>query len=100
MMQERYDTDSLRSAGGAFSSHSQDLARVVVRLRGSLLNVTAMCGDDDPGHEFAGTFQPAAERLNRFLADLAGGLDSTGQGMRTLARDLEWADDDSIVRGG
>jgi uncharacterized protein YukE len=99
-MQERYDTDSLRSAGGAFSARSEELAGVVQRLQGSLLDVTAMCGNDEPGQRFAGTFEPAAVRLNRFLADLAGRLDSTGDGLRTMAGDLERADDDSTACAG
>jgi uncharacterized protein YukE len=98
-MQEHYDTDSLRTAGGAFSSHSQDLASALHRLRGSLPNITSMSGDDDPGHQFAAKFKPAADKLNQFLTDMAGGLDSAGQGLRTMAANLDGADNHSTVPG-
>jgi uncharacterized protein YukE len=98
-MQERYDTDSLRTAGSAFSSHSQDLASALHRLQGSLPNINAMSGDDDPGHKFADKFKPAADKLNQFLADMAGGLDSAGQGLRTMAANLDGADSHSTVPG-
>jgi hypothetical protein len=98
-MQEHYDTDSLRTAGSAFSSHSQDLASAHRRLLGSLPNVTAMSGDDDPGHQFAAKFKPAADKVNQFLADMPGGLGSAGEGLRTMAANLDGADNHSTVPG-
>jgi hypothetical protein len=98
-MQEQYDTDSLRAAGAVLWSHSQDLTKAVQRLQGSLPNINSMSGNDDPGLKFAAAFKPAADNLNRFLADMAAGLDTGGRGLRTMATNLDEADDHSTVRG-
>jgi hypothetical protein len=98
-MQEHYDTDSLRAGGSGLSSHAQDLTAAIQRLQGSLPSIAAMSGDDDPGHKFAATFKPAADKLHGLLVDMAGGLDSAGQKLRTMAANLEGADDHSTVPG-
>jgi hypothetical protein len=98
-MQEQYDTDSLRAASAVLWSHSEDLTKVLQRLQGSLPNVNSMSGSDDPGLEFAAAVRPAAGKLNQLLVEMAAGLDTGGRGLRTMATNLDEADDHSTVRG-
>ena len=98
-MTEEYDTDALRTAAGQLWSQSQQLTEALQRLDRGLPGVTAMCGDDDPGQKFAAKFKPSADQLHRFLSDMAEGLRSAGDGLRTVASNIEGADDHSTVPG-
>jgi hypothetical protein len=96
---EKYDTTSLDTAGNQFFAHSQQLGAALARLGSSLPNTTDMCGDDDQGHQFAAKFQPSADQLHRFLGLMVQGLDSAGQGLHTMASNIERADSASTAPG-
>jgi uncharacterized protein YukE len=99
-MKETYDPDVLRTAGGRLSSQSQAVAAALQRLKSSLPDTAAMCGGDDAGQQFSAKYKPAADRLQQFLGDMAGGLDGGGQGLCSMATTVEQADASSTVPGG
>jgi len=98
-MTEEYDTDALRAAAGQFWSQSQRLTEALQRLDRGLPSLTAMCGTDDPGQKFMTGFKPNAEQLHKWVSEMADGLRSTGDGLRTMARNIDAADDHSTVPG-
>jgi|SRR5437879_5929641 len=98
-MTEQYDTDALRTAAGLFWSQSQRLTEALQCLDRGLPGMTAMCGADDPGRQFASKFKPSADQLHKFLSDMAEGVRSAGDGLRTMASNIDGADDHSTVPG-
>ena len=57
-------------------------------------------GTDDPGQKFMAGFKPHADQLHRFVSEMAGkGLRSAGDGLRTMASNIDAADDHSTVPG-
>lgn len=98
-MTEKYDPDVLRTAGGQYSSQSGAVAAALQRLKSSLPDTAAMCGGDDAGQQFSAKYKPAADKLQQFLGDMAGGLDGGGQGLSAMATTVEQADASSTVPG-
>ncbi len=92
--------DTLRSAGATYLVQSAALDGALSRLRSTLAGLGDVCGDDEQGLQFAASYKPAADTIQRGLGILVQGLASINEGLTAMADHYDGSDASSVFRGG
>lgn len=92
--------ESLIRSGAQFSVESARLLGAVTRLESALGALGDVCGDDDPGRQFAGAYKPNAALLERALGNMVKGLDAIGRGLEVMGINYSGGDAASAVAKG
>lgn len=95
----RVDPDALRAAGRQLQAQSDALHQSLSRLRSSLPEAPAMCGDDEQGRQFSADYEPRAKTLEDTVRSMAIGLSRMAEGLRAMADNYETADAGSRLPG-